>query len=861
MNDSIDSFEEGLGELQKLAGSGNLDQLFEKYGEDPPSKSWPEDSAGVNAVDASKLVTGNPEWGMRFAEQVKNGWTTPGLEICNDDQELGVVGTPFDSEGRPLVEQNENYKPIYVRGYKGRPADYDKFYSTESIIFDSTNSNTETLVSASWTLKTPSKFPPGQESAVRDWCEKAEARLLGITCLGHDFKNFVEHAAMGAQKYGFAPFEVVWARDKETGWIFPRRFEWREPFSIDGWVLDDRQAEMTGISFDTGPNAGNLRYVIPATGNRLQDHKVLLVNLFAQGNNYEGISPQRPSQFLVRLKRLLLQILGVGIEKHGVPLTKVTEDIEVQKALTEDIPEDKKKRFFHAVKNMRAIDANVYLVPPGLDIEVLAVQGQFPTLALEVLRYLDVLIAKPFSNEGSLLGMQAVHGSWALGEVKDRQDLRSAPFYARNIAKPINKLLRIWIENDLDMELPEYPELVMELDGMTDGAKWIESQSKLFAGADVRSWPEESRQMAARKSNLPDDAYETEEGEFGAPAPGEPDPDAEEKDNPEDPEEKASGDGVGGSVKTPEGDDEESGSELENAMQGLEDKTDYDANEKLLDRFEARLAKQWRSIAQDHRREWQSRIRDNEMPADMARDMAAIEAEYRPRYAAAAAEEMAELARQGGRQLLKEWDGSPSADWPLPPPWDAGDSIEQAAFWRGHEAFSHMQTSLGNQQAMIDSRENRSAMNTLALASFAGLSAKAATVALNKGRYRTMRTVHETAVHPLGEEAAAERLMKTDKPMRATVRETRADRVKEDAPDEPDVFRTAVLDSHTCDDCKRLDGKKFKVGSKAHRDNLPPAKCSGFDNPLCRCMMTVSLGPGHFEAVQQISFVKRPRKK
>lgn len=495
--------------------SDTVSDLFGKYDIETPG--FPEDDEKVveqSVDDLADYMRGRQQTTAAAKDKVMHALERvrsperPGPTVLEHDEEIGIPGTPV-RRGKLAVEPNRKYRPAKVRGYRGDPAFFERNYRTEPVIFDAINTNTEVLVSGTWEVQPPRRVRRSQQSAVEEWTERARLKVMNLGCGGFGWQNFVEHAARWTQKHGFATFEPVWATDARGDFL--NRLEPREVSTVDKWVLDDRQSRLQAAAFDPG-RAGD-KYMLTHEGPTLGDYKLLVANVGAEGHNFEGVSPQRPSIFCAKLKKLLLQIVGVGVEGFGVPIKTIEEDPDALEMIHDGIRElddGKRKQFFDVIKRVRAVDKNTFTVPFGLLLRIHSVDGSFPQLVLDILEYLDLMMAMPFSNEGSFLGLQSSVGSYALGEVKDRQDLHSAFYYARNIARPINRLLKVWAQHDLG-ELEEYPRLRFRLDGLSDGSQWLSDVTQVMGGISAPQWPEKVREAAEDKLDLERGAFDVED--------------------------------------------------------------------------------------------------------------------------------------------------------------------------------------------------------------------------------------------------------------------------------------------------------------------------------------------------------------
>jgi hypothetical protein len=375
-------------------------------------------------------------------------------------------------------------------------------------------------VSGSYELVMPreDRIPTSKQSALEEWHRWWEGKTRHNLCEGQGGSDHVEHAAHHVQKAGFEVAEYEWYEDqKGRKWI--EHVHPIECSSVYEWVLKDNLRGLAGCDFD--PGTYGEPYTLSSEGPQLQHYKLHLANIAAHNNNFEGISPMRPSLFLIKLKQLLLRIIGVGVEGFGVPLKSVGFDPDAMSMILgdqmtlegADVTDEKKRQaFFEAIKRVRAVDRNTITKPFGIALEMLSVEGSFPTVVLDVLQYLDTLMAMPYSNEGGFLGLQSSVGSYKLGEIKDKQDLSSSFYYARNILKPWNRITKIACREAVG-DLPEYPYWTFRLDGLTDDGRWIDDVAKVFGGIPAPDYPQGVRRALEQKLELEDGALDSVEEE------------------------------------------------------------------------------------------------------------------------------------------------------------------------------------------------------------------------------------------------------------------------------------------------------------------------------------------------------------
>ena len=413
--------------------------------------------------------------------------------------EIGAPGQRMNA-GRP-VDPNPQYGPLAVRGAWGGSGLYEYFLRSDGLVGDAVQTHTEILVSGQWELQMPKRVPRGAKRALKEFVAYHDAKLKSIK---GGWAKAVEHMA-SLIGYGFAAHEIVWALDEKLR-PFIYKLGYRYPGTVHEWIMDERQSELLAVQFQLSPSAQARRYMLPAQGPRPWDRRVLLQNVSALGNNWEGIAPMRRSLVLLKLRQLLLQIVGVSADIYGVPIGQLKLD-PAWAAAGGTVPSATDfQRAWAAICRARAVDGPRMALPDGLIYEITGAPGPMPSM-IELLNYIDVQILVPFSNEGSLLGLSTTGGAYALGEVKERDQLRTAPFYARLIADPINAVLEDLARYHMG-ELPEYPKLVFRLDGLEDASAWLKDVREMMGNTPMAQWPKEIRAIALEKLKLPANSFD-----------------------------------------------------------------------------------------------------------------------------------------------------------------------------------------------------------------------------------------------------------------------------------------------------------------------------------------------------------------
>ena len=452
----------------------------------------------MNLTDLEKKYglqkLGNPRDSTSDLRKIKVPWehTEDGLGTVLNfadavGEEVGIVGTRV-TVGRIAIEPSASFRPYYVRGTSGNPRLYEEYWRSDNIIFDSYQSSVELLLSGRYDLTIPEDAPEEDRERLEEFAAFYKSKFLNIK---GGWDKYVEEAA-SSLLFGFAPFEVVWARDAE-GRPYPHKIAFREQNTVERWLFCERGDQLDAGQFQTGGDTTR-RFTLTAHGARVEDHKLLIANVNARGNNVEGISLLRPIIHWVRLKRILIQIAGVCAEKYGVPIVQIFRDPAYANEYGLAPDDDQKKDLRAVYGALRSVESAAIEMPDGLRAELLAPPGTMPNLQT-LLEFCDQQIARVFSNEGSLLGRNQI-GSYALGEVKERDFIRSAPFFARRILKPINDLIRVLARDWFGDDVPDFiPQMRYILDAFRDSSRWIQDVNSLMPNGQWRDVPEVAEQV------------------------------------------------------------------------------------------------------------------------------------------------------------------------------------------------------------------------------------------------------------------------------------------------------------------------------------------------------------------------------
>jgi hypothetical protein len=256
-----------------------------------------------------------------------------------------------------------------------------------------------------------------------------------------------------------------------------------------------------------------LNYVLPK-GDTPDTMRLVLTNIHATGNNVEGVSPVRVAVGLRKLKELLLSIQGVSYQKYGVPIAQVMRkltDVSAASLVGTQGSDAELQQIVNRIQSLQAQVAPVLPMYAGVEVSYASPTNQMPDIR-PMLEYLDALMALVFSNEGALLGSQSF-GSYAMASVADNRFMRSAPVYAEAIAETMTELLH-WMlrwNHPAPDTIEVWPVYGYRFAGTQDATRWA-ADMQVLTSAQVWTWPEEARRMAAANMGLSSTAFDDWQG-------------------------------------------------------------------------------------------------------------------------------------------------------------------------------------------------------------------------------------------------------------------------------------------------------------------------------------------------------------
>ena len=735
----------------------------------------------MNLTDLEKKYglqkLGNPRDSTSDLRKIKVPWehTEDGLGTVLNfadavGEEVGIVGTRV-TVGRIAIEPSASFRPYYVRGTSGNPRIYEEYWRSDNIIFDSYQSSVELLLSGRYDLTIPEDAPEEDRERLEEFAAFYKSKFLNIK---GGWDKYVEEAA-SSLLFGFAPFEVVWARDAE-GRPYPHKIAFREQNTVERWLFCERGDQLDAGQFQTGGDTAQ-RFTLTARGERVEDHKLLIANVNARGNNVEGISLLRPIIHWVRLKRILIQIAGVCAEKYGVPIVQIFRDPAYANEYGLAPDDDQKKDLRAVYGALRSVESAAIEMPDGLRAELLAPPGTMPNLQT-LLEFCDQQIARVFSNEGSLLGRNQI-GSYALGEVKERDFIRSAPFFARRILKPINDLIRVLARDWFGDDVPDFiPQMRYILDAFRDSSRWIQDVNSLMPNGQWRDVPEVAEQVfkelgidVPKAKNI---AVETgSKGQAGA-------------------SQKVADSALNGA--------QVGSSHTPRVATSMAD-VGEDEPKETRSLSATSLGKSFADIADKHKTEYSDRVGPLVDPDKIQTESEEIEKKFRPLYVAAALAGAEDAAQSAAKEVADQLGIEPALIG------TQEQSTQLQAKNIGEQAFSRTQGFLTEQKSeqlratQVDADEAPEfEFKRLADRTFGSIGDKAIVAAVMSGRDRTINAVTNPS---------------------------------EGEPKTVIAIRRDASGIDSCGPCKALDGYRAIYGSTEYLEFSPPNKCRGRNGCTC----------------------------
>jgi hypothetical protein len=331
------------------------------------------------------------------------------LRLADPQGSAGISGYDAHQGGLPNnKDYNPEYRPALARGSYRNHGFYHQAWLENPSYQRAVRNIVEGLTTGFWHVE---PYDDSEESALI--AKQAQAVLFG---LDGGWERHVEEALYMLIS-GFAIFIKV-----TDGFGQLRRLDFRFSQTVNGWVTDEQGNELVAVRFtDAGGKASD--YVVSAP-------QLVLYQIGALGNDFEGVSPMRSVYKFIQANQLFSRLEALAAEKYGTPIAWVKRGAEAgADSKDDDVLVD-------ILDQMVAADNPIIILPNGYEIIVSSPQGQMPNFDVPK-RYCDEQITRILQADGALVGLNGT-GAYSLAEVKDDQQIRSLFYYGSLICRVVN---------------------------------------------------------------------------------------------------------------------------------------------------------------------------------------------------------------------------------------------------------------------------------------------------------------------------------------------------------------------------------------------------------------------------------------
>lgn len=764
-------------------------RFWRKHVREPPALK----GGGAESASDYVMELGAPH-GPMFEPQGYGALKTPRLEVQAADEgedsqihteQISTSGVEYVDEMPKNRDENHEFRPVKVRGRstgQGHGLFHQMFLSS-STYWRTWGTPLQAMITGNFEVQPPDLQNPTEEQkqAAERRAEKIERTLLDN--LDGGWRQFLTewwYAGIG----GFSVFEQLhhgFDRPNKAGLV--REFSFIYPSSVDGWLLDPDTDKLQAVRFeDTDGN----EYTIPA------EH-LLLYSYLRFGSDFEGYSPMRPVTRWIQAVQIFSQLEALSAERMGVPIITgryENADARGNRADESDI-------LMQALESIQAQESPVIRLPDGAELELHSAAGDMPDFE-EPKRFCLERITEVLSGEGSLIAVGDT-GAFAARESANKDALQVAAFVAKMLCETVNGANnRPYTGPIKDMEELHWGGPLQP--GRYCWLKWTPGETR---DRDRVSKINESAKAGTIK---PDKEVEREvRKDLDVPL-----GDRLKEDGSKDTQAQP----VAASEQW-DLDNLEASEVVKNG--GLHLKAadiDPDKAEDLQDRLEARMARRWKKVAAEHKRQYRERVRslveqaDSTAAAQKLASQAAdeIEEEFRPKYIEAARDVLKDAKDRGAKDLIRSQGKTfPQTDSvPVGPETEA--RLESEAERVGKHAFNRQHGRFEERINRMVMGEDRKKLETLAASTYKSVAQTTVSSAYNLGRHNVVEETEKQYAR-----------------IAAPGTDTRIP-----------AERSAVMDRNTCDECAELNGRRAFVGSDTYWDLTPPARCEG--GGYCRCI-------------------------
>lgn len=343
------------------------------------------------------------------------------LEVEFDDP-LGSSGLPWHT-GRLRLETRPDLEPLYARGRRGSPGEYQQLYRANPWLQSRLREIVAPVASAPWGLSHDDNAPEHQrafqDACFRAWTERGVKWGLS---------KWIETHLRTQLVAGFAWAEIVWPAGREV----PPLPIYRDPASVDQWILwgdEPLGLVQSTMSTDSFGASTPTNVVIPW-------EKILHSATEPAGpTDLEGRSLLRPAFTPLRLCEDCLTVQGLSVALNAAGTWVVTADRDAPR-LDDPIVSQLKTHF----QSYQAQHVPYLILPPGYKAEL-----HSPDAAV-----VDVTAQIRLAEHAAMVAMSGAHGlvgaygdgsraarETASADARDLLDL-----YAGEVAALLEQLLR-----------------------------------------------------------------------------------------------------------------------------------------------------------------------------------------------------------------------------------------------------------------------------------------------------------------------------------------------------------------------------------------------------------------------------------
>lgn len=316
------------------------------------------------------------------------------LQAALNLDQVSVTGDRWQRGQIQNLDESPEFRPVVARGAKGRTGLYQKL-AKDPTFSEGKDKAWEAMVSGFVHIKAADKTDP---VAVE------QAKILNDN-IQQVVTNQVKLEWMtGAFDTGLALWEMIDLPDGSLKELTLVRAD-----TVMEWLLDDSERALVAIGCETA----NAKYELLAEHVWLYSHR-------RTGNNFDGSPQIREVAVFIEMKWMLVRLMGLSAEVHGLGLKTIEKDGEINQAGSAEA-------IVEALQNMVAEDIPILELAAGRRLVWHSPGGTMPDF-LGLLEYIDNQITKKTSTSGTHLTYND-HGSRALADNKDQETSKTGYHY------------------------------------------------------------------------------------------------------------------------------------------------------------------------------------------------------------------------------------------------------------------------------------------------------------------------------------------------------------------------------------------------------------------------------------------------